>query len=48
MSIVGMVGEELSIRQLDVEFIKVEEKQEFLENLKAGISIQFKERKSGF
>ena len=25
-----MVGEELSIRQLDVEFIKVEEKQEFV------------------
>ena len=42
ITIIAIVGDELSIRRLDIEFVKNADKLEFLEAFKISTSIQFK------
>ena len=46
MTLIGLVGEELSIRRFDIEFPSKKEKEYFVENLKLCVSYEFKERKT--
>ena len=48
ITIIGLVGEELSLRKFDVEFPSIKEKEEFVEKFKICVSHEFKKNKVSY